>query len=185
MTPEAIKAGYEAGGKTEEFNKQLGQLGGLGGILRGGAEVGKGPATAMQEFTELSKRRQYLWDKQRMAAEGRTVETLQGTIAVEPLTDAEKGLLASLPGEMMKKQREMTPLTDTLRGLGAGTLTNPLTGLGEGTDTIMDKAYTALDAGLTKMEQRVEASGDRIKTTFYDNIENWLVRRLMAESLRA
>jgi hypothetical protein len=179
----------------EELNKQLGQLGGLGGILRGGAEVGKGPGTAMQEFTELSKRRQYLWDKQRMAAEGVTVHTLQGTVAVEPLTDAEKEELAGLPGEIAKKQSEMTPLTDTLRGtapmtdtlrgLGAGTLRNPLTGLGEGTATMMDKAYTALDEGLTKMEQRVEASGDRIKTTFYDNLEEWLVRRLMHESLRS
>ena len=45
----------------------------------------------------------------------------------------------------------------------------------------MDKAYAAVDAGLTKIEVRVNDSSSKIAQTIYSNMEDWFVRKLMGQ----
>jgi hypothetical protein len=54
-------------------------------------------------------------------------------------------------------------------------------GLEDGYSSAMDKAFTAVDAGLAKIEERVNQSSSRIAQTIYGNIEEHLVRRIMGQ----
>jgi len=78
------------------------------------------------------------------------------------------------------------PLMDELGGLGRA-VSDPDywqragTGIGDGYGQGMEAAVGAVDAGLTKIEERVDQSSSRIAQTIYGNIEDHLVRRIMGQ----
>jgi hypothetical protein len=48
----------------------------------------------------------------------------------------------------------------------------------------MDKAFTAVDAGLAKIEERVDQSSSKMAVTIADNMEEWFVRKLTLQGAR-
>lgn len=115
-----VVAGYQAAGKLAQDQAQQRELGGVGEILAGGAQVGKGP------------------------------------------------------------------LTKALGGLGDAITTpdyweNAGTGMAEGYGRAMEDAYASIDAGLSKIEERVNVSSSRTAQTIYSNLEEYLVRRIMGQ----
>jgi len=67
---------------------------------------------------------------------------------------------------------------------GGEPIASPLAGMGAGTRTEMETMFEGLDSGLTKMEQRVEESGSRIRTTLFNNLEGWFIDKLMEQGGR-
>ncbi len=78
------------------------------------------------------------------------------------------------------------PVTQALGELGAA-ITRPDfwetagSGVSDGLGKAMDAGYAALDAGLTKMEDRLGDFSTRAGQTIYANIEEYLVRRIMGQ----
>jgi hypothetical protein len=115
-----VVAGYQAAGKLAQDQAQQRELGGVGEILAGGAQVGAGP------------------------------------------------------------------LTKALGGLGDAITTPDYwekagTGMAEGYGRAMEDAYASVDAGLSKIEERVNVSSSRTAQTIYGNLEEYLVRRIMGQ----
>jgi hypothetical protein len=115
-----VVAGYQAAGKLTQDQAQQRELGGVGEILAGGAQVGAGP------------------------------------------------------------------LTKALGGLGDAITTPDYwekagTGMAEGYGRAMEDAYASVDAGLSKIEERVNVSSSRTAQTIYSNLEEYLVRRIMGQ----
>ncbi|HRU09779.1 MAG TPA: hypothetical protein P5144_10425 [Thermoanaerobaculia bacterium] len=86
------------------------------------------------------------------------------------------------------QQRELGGVRDILAGgadVGVGPMTEAMGGWGaavtEGYGEAMDAAYTAVDVGLTKIEDRVNQSSSRVAQTIYGNLEEYLVRRIMGQ----
>lgn len=124
---EEVIAGYRAAGELNQAQAQQRELGGVGQILAGGAQVGAGPmGEALQWMQRGQRSHTEAWD--RWAKEG-----------------------------------------------------GPVAGFESGYVDGMDKAYTAVDAGLTKIEERVNQSSSRTAQTIYSNIEEHLVRRIMGQ----
>lgn len=103
--------------------------------------------------------------------------------------------------QQQAQQRELGGVGDILAGgalVGAGPVTQALGGLGaaitrpdfwetagsgvsDGMGKAMDAGYAVLDAGLTKMEDRLGDFSTRAGQTIYANIEEYLVRRIMGQ----
>jgi hypothetical protein len=115
-----VVAGYQAAGKLTQDQAQQRELGGVGQILAGGAQVAAGPLT--RELGRLG----------------------------EAIT---------------------TP--DYWETAG--------TGMTEGIDRALEAGYSALDAGLSKMEARIDNFSTRTGQSIYANIEEYLVRRIMGQ----
>jgi hypothetical protein len=124
---EEVIAGYRAAGELNQAQAQLRELGPIGSILGGGADVGPGP-------------------------------------------------MGDMMGWMQRGQRSQTEAWDRWAKEGG-----PVAGFESGYVDGMDKAYTAVDAGLGKIEERVNQSSSRIAQTVYGNIEEHLVRRLQGQ----
>lgn len=75
------------------------------------------------------------------------------------------------------------PLTRSL-GAWGDRLTKPIAGVGDAWGTVMDTAYAAVDAGLGKIEDRMNVSSSRIAKTMADNMEQWFVDKLLVEAKR-
>jgi hypothetical protein len=64
-------------------------------------------------------------------------------------------------------------------------LTESITGTITGAyQSAFGAAFVAVDEGLGKIEARVNESSSRIAKNITANVEEWLVRKMMAESLR-
>ena len=120
MSLEEAIAGYQAAGQLGQAQAQQRELGGVGEILAGGAQVAAGPLT--RELGRLG----------------------------EAIT---------------------TP--DYWETAG--------TGMTEGIDRALEAGYSALDAGLSKMEARIDNFSTRTGQSIYANIEEYLVRRIMGQ----
>ena len=137
------------------------------------------------------------WSPPLPGAAGQTAAGGAGTAGVAPAPSAPididllKFLAQGGPAEqaLFQQLKPVYVREQALASLGpggeTGPLASPVEGLGERTAPIMDTAYTALDTGLSKMEERVKSSGDKISTTFYNNLEEWFVRKLTDQAARS
>jgi len=144
---ERLMEGFKNITSLEDFQKQLQQMGGPGGIFGQAGKIALGPLTEQLGL-------------------GVTSQTL-------------KDLFAQGRGDLAEQ------LLSKFGPEGAGPISaGPLAGVGAGTQTEMDGAFEALDTGLNKMEARVQESGSRIRTTLFNNLEQWFVDKLMEQGGR-
>jgi hypothetical protein len=147
----ALIEGIKSGGKLEDFQKQLQQLGGFSGIFKGAGQIGVG---AMTEQLGLGVTSQTIKD---LLSVGREDLVQQMLSKFGPGGNEPSGAAWTGPGE----------------------------GVATGFQTGMEKAVASVDAGLGKIEARVNESSSKIAKTIYGNLEDWLVNRLTAEMARA
>ncbi len=142
-----------------------------------------------REMQDLQRERaQKAMVAQRFAAGGAASleDVIGGYTAVGQLSTAQQQM-AQLGGtqDILAGGAQMGegPLTKSLGAFGDA-LTKPIAGIGDAFGTAMDAAFAAVDAGLGKIEERMNVSSSRIAKTVQENMEQWFVDKLMREAAR-